>query len=113
MSPFPNDPYCYPGTDVLINKGDFRSQIELNKFEADAVFLAVAAFRIRPIAGRLDSARLQETHRRIFGNVYPWTNSAKALHDGEEPLRLRGRLRAVGKRPSHPHRHLRETQSRA
>jgi cell filamentation protein len=77
MSPFANDPYCYPGTDVLINKGDYRSQTELNKFEADAVFLAIAGLGIRPIAGRFDSARLQETRRRIFGNVYPWAGELR------------------------------------
>ena len=51
MSPFPNDPYCYPGTDVLINKGDYRTQTELNKFEADAVLLASATLKSRPIRG--------------------------------------------------------------
>ncbi len=68
----PDDPYCYPGTDVLINHGDFRIQSGLNKFEADAVFLAFAALQVHPIAGPFDARRLKETHRRIFGNVYPW-----------------------------------------
>jgi len=72
VSPFPNDPYCYPGTDVLINRGDNRVQSELSKFEADAVFLAFAAMEARPVTGPFDTRRLQETHRRIFGNVYPW-----------------------------------------
>jgi fido (protein-threonine AMPylation protein) len=47
MSPFANDPYCYPGTDVLINRGDLRTQAELNEFEANAVFLAYAALKLR------------------------------------------------------------------
>jgi cell filamentation protein len=72
MSPFANDPYCYPGTDVLINGGDLRTQAELNEFEANAVFLAYAALKLRPIRGVFDAKRLQQTHRRIFGNVYPW-----------------------------------------
>ena len=72
MSPFENDPYCYPGTDVLINHGDYRSQSDLNRFESDAVFLAFAAIKAHPIKGPFDSARLKETHRRIFGSVYSW-----------------------------------------
>jgi cell filamentation protein len=72
VSPFANDPYCYPGTDVLINHGEYRSQADLNRFEADAVFLAFAAIKARPLKGPFDSARLKETHRRIFGRVYPW-----------------------------------------
>jgi cell filamentation protein len=72
VTPFPNDPYCYPGTDVLVNHGDYRVQSELNKFEADGVFLALAAMASRPVTGPFDARRLRETHRRIFGNVYPW-----------------------------------------
>jgi hypothetical protein len=34
MSPFANDPYCYPGTDVLINREDIRHRGILSKFEA-------------------------------------------------------------------------------
>jgi cell filamentation protein len=77
MSPFANDPYCYPGTDVLINRGDYRTQTELNKFEADAVFVAIAALQSSPIKGLFDTARLQETHRRIFGRVYPWAGELR------------------------------------
>lgn len=77
MSPFANDPYCYPGTDVLINCGDFRVQSELNKFEADAVFLAIAALGIHPVQGPFDTRRLQETHRRIFGAIYPWAGELR------------------------------------
>jgi cell filamentation protein len=72
VSPFPNDPYCYAGTDVLVNHGDHRTQSELNKFEADAVLLAHAALKARPITGPFNVSRLQETHRRIFANVFPW-----------------------------------------
>jgi cell filamentation protein len=77
MSPFANDPYCYPGTEVLINKGDYRIQAELNEFEADAVLLAIATLRIHPISGPFDEFRLKETHRRIFGNVYPWAGELR------------------------------------
>ena len=34
MSPFANDPYCYPGTDVLSNREGIRDQNTLNQFEA-------------------------------------------------------------------------------
>lgn len=72
MSPAARDPYVYPGTNVLINNGDYRTQAELNQFEEDAVLLAFAAMKRRPIQGPFDIRRLQETHRRIFGKVYPW-----------------------------------------
>ena len=72
MSPAARDPYVYPGTNVLVNNGDYRTQAELNQFEEDAVLLAFAAMKRRPIQGPFDVRRLQETHRRIFSRVYPW-----------------------------------------
>jgi fido (protein-threonine AMPylation protein) len=77
MSPLASDPYCYPGTDVLINKGDYRIQNELDEFEADAFLLAIATLRIDPSSGPFDTLRLQETHRRIFGNVYAWAGDLR------------------------------------
>jgi cell filamentation protein len=72
MSPFPNDPYCYPGTDVLINRENIRDQKTLAQFESQTASTEIARLAIKPIQGPFDSRRLQETHRRIFGNVYPW-----------------------------------------
>jgi len=71
MSGFPNDPYCYPGTDILRNLEDIRDRKALGDFEADAVAASLINLRRNPIAGPFDTGRLQETHRRIFGNVYP------------------------------------------
>jgi cell filamentation protein len=77
MSPAARDPYVYPGTNVLINNGDYHTQAELNQFEEDAVLLAFAAMKRRPIAGPFDVRRLQETHRRIFSKVYPWAGELR------------------------------------
>jgi cell filamentation protein len=77
MSPFQNDPYCYPGTDVLINREDIREQKALNAFEADAVGASLVDLKVHPIQGPFDDRRLQETHRRIFGNVYPWAGELR------------------------------------
>jgi cell filamentation protein len=77
MSPFANDPYCYPGTDVLRNLADIRDPEALESFEADATAANTIELRRNPIAGRFDSARLQETHRQIFGNVYPWAGELR------------------------------------
>ena len=77
MTPAARDPYVYPGTNVLINNGDYRVQAELNQFEEDAVFLAFAAMKRRPIQSPFDVRRLRETHRRIFGKVYPWAGELR------------------------------------
>jgi cell filamentation protein len=72
MSPFANDPYCYPGTDILRNLEDLRDKGALDRFEADAVAVSLINLSRKPIKGPFDAARLKETHRRIFGKVYPW-----------------------------------------
>jgi cell filamentation protein len=72
MSPFPNDPYCYPGTDVLINLENIRDQKTLAQFESQTASTEIARLAIKPIQGPFDARRLKETHRRIFPNVYPW-----------------------------------------
>jgi len=68
---FPRSRVVLPTRSVLLpwhgtfsyNRGDYRTQAELNKFEADAVLLASAGLKSHSIAGPLDTRRLQETHR--------------------------------------------------
>jgi cell filamentation protein len=77
MSGFPNDPYCYPGTDSLRNLEGIRDRKALEGFEADAVSVSLINLRRNPITGPFDIRRLQETHRRIFGSVYPWAGELR------------------------------------
>jgi hypothetical protein len=48
MSPLPNDPYCYPGTDILRNLGEIRDRRELENFEADATGVNIIELRRSP-----------------------------------------------------------------
>jgi cell filamentation protein len=77
MSPAGLDPYVYPGTNVLRNLKDLRNQQDLDIFEADAVASDIIRLKLHPITGPFDVRRLQETHRRIFGKVYPWAGELR------------------------------------
>lgn len=55
-----------------MNLGDIRDQKALDRFEAQIASASIARLSIEPVEGAFDTRRLQETHRRIFGNVYPW-----------------------------------------
>jgi len=66
------DPYCYPGTDVLTNQVELRDRAQLDAFEAKVVALNLVELTQKPITGPVDATRLKETHRRIFEHVYPW-----------------------------------------
>lgn len=67
-----NDPYLYPGTDVLINSQGIRDSKELENYERDMVALNLTQLEISPVLGPFNVQRLKETHKRIFEGIYPW-----------------------------------------
>jgi cell filamentation protein len=70
------DPYCYPGTTVLINRLGFRDQAKLEAFEAEVS--AVRATQPLP-AGRLDFAHYRAIHRHLFQDVYAWAGKIRTV----------------------------------
>jgi cell filamentation protein len=72
MTPKGHDPYCYPGTNVLINLKGFHDLKALQDFEAQSTATAIAGLHLLPLQGPFHIARLRETHRRIFARVYAW-----------------------------------------
>jgi cell filamentation protein len=71
------DPYCYPSTRVLENLKGLRDSDALASFESKAVALRLEELKRKPITGPFNLKRLQETHRRIFQDVYPWAGSIR------------------------------------
>ncbi len=66
-----DDPYVYPGTDVLRNRFDLR--------DAAISAIRIAQLERRRIPGGYDLAHLQATHRLIFGDVYPWAGELRTV----------------------------------
>jgi cell filamentation protein len=64
-----DDPYCYPGTSVLKNRRNLRTQEALERFET-----AITAQRFNePMpAGNLTERHYRRVHRHIFGDIYTW-----------------------------------------
>jgi cell filamentation protein len=70
------DPYCYPGTTVLINKLDLRSQTELDAFEAEITIQRAA----EPFPARaLGYPSYRAIHRHLFQDVYPWAGKIRTV----------------------------------
>lgn len=65
--------YCYPGTDILINKFDERDPEKLTKLETTFTTLRIYQLYENPIAGSFGLKHLQKIHRYIFKDVYPFT----------------------------------------
>jgi cell filamentation protein len=73
------DPYVYPGTDVLRNKFGLRDATVLAELEHELSAGRAVALRGRPLPGGYDFAHLKAFHRRLFGDVYPWAGERRTV----------------------------------
>jgi cell filamentation protein len=73
------DPYVYPGSDVLINNLEIRDPRQLSVAEADITTVALATLAGEPLPGYYDIAHLQAVHRWIFGDLYPWAGELRTV----------------------------------
>ncbi len=70
------DPYCYPGTTVLINRLGLHDQVALNAFEAEIT--SQRATEPLP-AGRLSYRHYRAIHRHLFQDIYPWAGKIRTV----------------------------------
>jgi cell filamentation protein len=70
------DPYCYPGTTILINRLSIRDQARLDAFEAEVT--AERASQPLP-AGRLSYSHYRAIHRHLFQDVYAWAGKIRRV----------------------------------
>jgi cell filamentation protein len=70
------DPYCYPGTTVLINRLGTTDQSILNAFEAEMTSQRAA----EPLpVGRLSYSHYRAIHRHFFQDVYDWAGRIRTV----------------------------------
>jgi cell filamentation protein len=70
------DPYCYPGTTVLKNKLNLRTQKELDAYEAEIT--AQRAEEPLP-TGKLSYPHYRAIHRHLFQDVYSWAGKIRTV----------------------------------
>jgi len=73
------DPYSYPGTDVLRNHFGIRDATELAQRESGLTAVRIAELERRFISGDYDTAHLQAVHRKIFADLYPWAGELRTV----------------------------------
>lgn len=71
--------YCYPDSDVLINKLGIQDQEKLHTFERKLTMLRLLEIIDKPINGNFDFAHLQAIHRYIFQDVYEWAGKVRKV----------------------------------
>lgn len=62
--------YCYPNSDVLMNKLDIRDMKKLQNFERRLTMLRLSELLDRPVVGKFDFEHLQLIHKYIFQDIY-------------------------------------------
>ncbi len=74
-----DDPYVYPGTDVLRNIPGIHDGDELEGFEARLTFLRGLQLASDSIAGECDLAHLRAFHRYLFTGLYEWAGDLRTV----------------------------------
>lgn len=70
------DAYCYPGTTVLINKLDLRTQNDLDAFEAEIT----AQRSDEPLPeGNFDADHYRAVHHHLFQDVFAWAGELRTV----------------------------------
>jgi cell filamentation protein len=71
-----DDPYCYPGTTVLINRLGLRNQRELDAFESE---ISLQRSTESLPSGRLSYTHYRAIHRHLFQDVYAWAGKVRTV----------------------------------
>jgi cell filamentation protein len=71
-----NDPYCYPGSAVLINLAGLTDQAVLDDFETEMVALRAQEL---PMPGRFAPPHYRAIHRHLFQDVYAWAGRYRTV----------------------------------
>lgn len=72
--------YCYPDSNVLINKLNIQDADALHTAEREITSLRLAAAKMQPIKGRFDMKHLQKIHAYVFGDVYEWAGKMRHVN---------------------------------
>lgn len=72
--------YCYPGTDVLINRFDVRDPAKLLEMERRFTMYRYAELMRRGMKGHFDLKYLQKIHQYLFQDIYPWAGKLRMVN---------------------------------
>ena len=74
-----SDPYVDIRTGVLRNLLGCRTQEELDRAEAEIVYIRMSALGRQPVPGRFDSTHLRAIHKLMFGPIYDWAGQFRTV----------------------------------
>lgn len=78
--------YCYPNSDVLINKLRIRDRRSLFEAEKKITFARLEKLAETPISGNFDFKHLKAIHKYIFQDIYEWAGEERTVEIGKGNL---------------------------
>lgn len=78
--------YCYPNTDILINKLNIKDDNVLYDMERKLVSLRTDELIDNPIKGNFDFKRLKQIHNFLFQDVYSWAGKPRTCAIAKKDL---------------------------
>lgn len=80
--------YCYPDTNVLINKLNIKDVSLLEKYEAKITAAKLLALRRKGIIGVFDVKHVQDIHFFLFEDIYPFAGKFRTENIGKDEFRF-------------------------
>lgn len=72
--------YCYPESNVLINKLNIQNAEDLSVAEREITAIRLAVAKAEPVKGNFDLKHLQKIHKTIFGDIYSWAGKLRHVN---------------------------------
>lgn len=72
--------YCYPDSNVLINKLNITDAQALAIAEREITSVKLAYAKLNPVKGNFDLKHLQDIHRFLFEDIYPWAGELRQVN---------------------------------
>lgn len=71
------DKYCYPNSNVLINKKGIQNKKEFLKAEIHYTAYRLYSLQEKPISGKFDFEHLCKLHKTIFQDLFSWAGKTR------------------------------------
>ena len=78
--------YCYPNSNVLINKLGIKDKDKLSVIERKLTMLRLLELFEKPIYGKFDLRHLQGIHGYIFQDIYDWSGKIRTVDIAKENM---------------------------
>lgn len=84
------DPYLYPGTNILINRFHILDDSKLRDIEADYVVLCLSELAVDDSIRVFNFESLCEMHYRIFQDIFEWAGKPRVVNIEKAEIPLGG-----------------------